>query len=80
MRKTSQNKFLGITTMGEKGQIVIPAEARGAMDLRKGEKLIVMNAHEHTLVIMKATRFEAMASHVTKHLDSVRKLIKHNKK
>jgi len=80
MRNTSQKKFLGITTMGEKGQIVIPVEARKTMNLAKGEKLIVLNAHEHTLVIMKASRFEAMASHFTKHLDSVRKLIKRNKK
>jgi AbrB family looped-hinge helix DNA binding protein len=69
-------KFLGITTLGGKGQIVIPSEARAIMKLAKGEKLIVMSAHENTLVIIKASRFEAMASHFTKHLASVRKLIK----
>lgn len=66
---------MGITTLGEKGQIIIPAEARATMKLVKGERLIVMNAHKNTLVIMKASRFEAMAAHFTKHLTSVRKLI-----
>jgi AbrB family looped-hinge helix DNA binding protein len=75
MEKSRNKKFLGITTLGKKGQIVIPAEARSAMKLIEGEKLIVMGAHEHALVIMKASRFEAMASHFTKHLASVRKLI-----
>lgn len=76
MEKTSQKKFLGIATVGEKGQIVIPAGARKTMKLEKGEKLIIMGAHENSLVILKASRFEAMASHFTRHLASVRKLIK----
>ena len=62
--------------MGEKGQIVIPAEARKAMKLAKGEKLVIMSAHDNALVILKASQFEAMASHFTKHLASMRKLIK----
>jgi AbrB family looped-hinge helix DNA binding protein len=74
--KSIKKKFLGITTLGEKGQVVIPAEARAAMKLAKGEKLIVMGAHENALVLMKATQFETMAAHFTKHLASVRKLIK----
>jgi AbrB family looped-hinge helix DNA binding protein len=76
MNKQNQKKFLGITTIGEKGQMVIPAEARAALKLVKGEKLIVMSAREDAFIIMKASRFEAMASHFTKHLASVRKLIK----
>ena len=80
MNKSSKKKFLGITTIGEKGQIVIPAEARTAMKLARGEKLIVMGAHENTLVLMKASRFEEMASRFTKHLVSVRKLIKGSRK
>ena len=66
---------MGITTLGEKGQIVIPAEARAAMKLVKGEKLVVMNAHKDTLIVMKASRFEAMATHFTEHLASVKKMI-----
>lgn len=75
MGKSSLKEFMGITTLGEKGQIVIPAEARAAMKLVKGEKLIIMNAHQNTLVIMKTSQFKKMAIHFTKHLASARKLI-----
>jgi len=79
MDKSSQKKFLGITTLGEKGQIVIPAEARAMLKLVKGEKLVVVSSHEDTLVLMRTSRLEAMAAHFTKHLASVRKLIKNDK-
>ncbi len=80
MDKTSYRKFLGITTLGEKGQVVIPAEARAALKLAKGEKLIVLNPHKDTLVLMKASHFEKLAAHLTKHLASVRKSIQKTKK
>lgn len=76
MSTSRKKKILAITTIGEKGQIVIPAEARAAMKLAKGEKLVVMSSRESALVIMKAAKFEAMAAHVTKNLASIRKLIK----
>jgi AbrB family looped-hinge helix DNA binding protein len=80
MNKSSAKKFLGITTLGKKGQIVIPAEVRAMMKLTEGEKLVIMNAHEGAIVFIKASRFEAMAAHFTKHLASVRKLMKKGKK
>jgi AbrB family looped-hinge helix DNA binding protein len=80
MDKPNQKKFLGITTVGEKGQMVIPAEVRAAMKLAKGEKLVVMSSRENAFVVMKASRFETMASRVARHLASVRSLIKKNKK
>jgi len=79
MDKLSQRKFLGITTVGEKGQIVIPAEARAALGLAKGERLIVMSPHDHALVLVKASGFETMAAHFMKNVASVRKMIKKKK-
>ena len=35
-------KVYGTTTLGERGQVVIPAAARSAMGLQKGDKLIVI--------------------------------------
>jgi len=80
MDKSSNKKFLGITTIGEKGQVVIPAEARTAMKLERGDKLIVVISHENTLVLIKEAHFEAVAAHFTKHLASIRKLIKRGRK
>ena len=35
-------KFYGSTVMGERGQVVIPAEAREEIGIKPGEKLIVL--------------------------------------
>lgn len=75
MAKKNQNRFLGITTIGEKGQVVIPAEARTALKLTKGDKLIVMNPHGDAIILMKASGFESFASQLVKRLASVKKLI-----
>jgi len=71
-----RNQFLGITKLGEKGQVVIPAEARTRMKLKKGERLIVMNPHGNALVLMKASYFEDFTKTVTKHLASIKTSLK----
>jgi len=39
--------FVGAVTVGERGQIVIPAEAREAFGLRAGEKVLVFHTPDH---------------------------------
>jgi len=34
--------FYGSVTVGERGQVVIPAEARNEMGIRPGDKLLIM--------------------------------------
>lgn len=46
--------FLGTTSLGEKGQVVIPSEARKLFNLKKGDKLIVISKGEKFLVLIKA--------------------------
>ncbi len=36
-----QELFYGSVTVGERGQIVIPAEARAELDIKAGDKLLV---------------------------------------
>ena len=74
-----QHKFLGITTLGRKGQVVIPAEARKRMKLKTGEKLMVMMPHGNAIVLMKASQLETFAQGLTKKLASLRKIIKKHK-
>lgn len=45
-RKSVRELFFGAVTVGERGQVVIPAEARKAYGLRPGEKLLVFG-HPH---------------------------------
>lgn len=67
---------MGVTTVGEKGQIVIPAELRKAMKLTKGEKLVVVKADNNAIILAKVSQFEAFTAQLMKRLVSVRKLIK----
>ena len=38
-----RDKFVGISKVGEKGQIVIPKEARDMFDIKPGDSIIVVN-------------------------------------
>ncbi len=40
--KCMDDCFYGSVTVGERGQIVIPAEARNDLDIKPGDKLLVM--------------------------------------
>lgn len=45
-------KFYGSTVMGERGQVVIPAEAREEIGIVPGEKLIVLGNKRRGIVIL----------------------------
>ena len=63
-------KFWGSATVGTKGQIVIPAEARQALEMKEGDKLlIVSSANSGTLVVVKPDVLE-------KHMQRVQTNIK----
>lgn len=51
-------KFYGSTTVGERGQVVIPAEARRVLNLTPSTKLLVFSApHGDGIMITKAETF-----------------------
>lgn len=51
--------FYGSTSVSDKGQVVIPAEAREAFGLRRGDKLMVFaGPHGHTLMLVKPDRVQ----------------------
>lgn len=39
---TLENNFFGAATVGERGQVVIPAEARKKMNIEPGDKLLAI--------------------------------------
>lgn len=54
-------QFYGTATVGSKGQIVIPAEAREKIGLAEGSKLVIMSAPMGDgIVAIKAERVASM--------------------
>ncbi len=52
--KFDHGKMYGSTVMGSRGQVVIPAEARKDLDLKPGDRLVVIGKMDKVLGIMKA--------------------------
>lgn len=66
-----QHTFYGSTTVGEKGQVVIPIEAREKMNLAKGTKLLAFGSSEDMLVLAKPEiidRFTSLLSDLNRTL------------
>lgn len=61
-----KSKYWGSATVGERGQMVIPADARKALGIEAGDKMVIFG-HERgrRLVMMKA---ELVTQYVTKAL------------
>ncbi len=72
----NNNEFYGATTIGEKGQVVIPMEARKALGLKKGEKLLVFGMGCDMVAFSKLSKVEQFASHLSNRLGAIRKIIK----
>ncbi len=53
--------LFGMVTVGDKGQIVIPAKARKLFDISAGDQLVVLGEEGQGLAILKTDRFLAFA-------------------
>ncbi len=73
---TDGNEFLGSTTVGAKGQTVIPAEARKAMNLKEGDKLLVFRIGCDMVAFSKLSQMERFVTHLSKKLTTVKSAIK----
>ena len=60
--------LFGLVTVGDKGQIVIPAQARKVFEISAGDKLVVLGEEGQGMALMKADHFLALANMV-KELD-----------
>ncbi|HVB19922.1 MAG TPA: AbrB/MazE/SpoVT family DNA-binding domain-containing protein [Candidatus Paceibacterota bacterium] len=69
-----EESLVGVTTVGEKGQIVIPADIRATFQLGKGAKLMVI-AHDKGIFLMRPAALEHMAN----RFNALQSLIKKSK-
>lgn len=62
--------FYGSTTVGERGQVVIPAEARRDMGISPSTKLLVMGGPQKNVLIMaKVEHLTAFMAKISEMLD-----------
>jgi AbrB family looped-hinge helix DNA binding protein len=58
--------FLGSATVGTKGQIVIPADARAAMQIREGDKVVVLRGpREGSILVFRVDSFDRFLAKAT---------------
>ena len=59
-----KEKFVGISKVGEKGQIVIPKEARDMFDIKPGDSIIVLCDKTRGMALLRADTIEDLADKV----------------
>ena len=59
-----KDKFVGISKVGEKGQIVIPKEARDMFNINPGDSVIVLCDKERGIALVKADAIEDLTDKV----------------
>ncbi len=75
-KKKEGEKFFGTTLVSKKGQVVIPAKAREAANIKEGEQLLVFSMGPEMITLMKLSKVESMASHLSEKLEMMRKIVK----
>ncbi|RXE55360.1 AbrB family transcriptional regulator [Methanoculleus taiwanensis] len=53
--------IFGTVKVGERGQIVIPKEAREIFDIKPGDTLMVLGNEAHGIALVKADKFRRIA-------------------
>ena len=69
-------KFFGSTTVGKKGQVVIPVETRKQMAWKDGDKILVFGLKKGIVVLTKLDQVKQFASSLEKKMKKVKQYIK----
>lgn len=69
-------KLYGTATVGTKGQVVIPADARKALNIEEGDRLYVVGSHKAQWVgFIKEDQLREMVSHLTDNIEQYKDLL-----
>jgi AbrB family looped-hinge helix DNA binding protein len=69
----SAKKLYGTATVGTKGQVVIPANAREELNVQAGDRLYVVGSPESGFLgLLKEESLERMVEHLTAQAESFR--------
>lgn len=61
-----KNKYIGISKVGEKGQIVIPKEAREMFSIKPGDSLVILCDKKKGMAILKSDVIESNIDDIIK--------------
>ena len=59
-----RDKFVGISKVGEKGQIVIPKEVRDMFDIKAGDSIIVLCDKTKGIALVKSDIIEDLTDKI----------------
>ena len=59
-----KGKYVGISKVGEKGQIVIPKEARDMFDIKPGDSIIILCDKSRGIAMLKADEIEDLSDKI----------------
>ena len=62
--KQSAQKVFGTAKVGDRGQIVIPKEAREFFNIEPGDTLLILGKHETGLIVTKPETLNDLANRI----------------
>lgn len=68
-------KCYGSVTVGERGQVVIPAEAREELDINAGEKLLVFQVGPSAVIMIKADSISDFVTQMMTKLTHLQEMV-----
>ena len=60
----NKDKYVGICKVGEKGQIVIPKEAREMFNINPGDSIVVLCDKKQGIALVKSDVIEAATNNI----------------
>lgn len=74
-------KLYGTATVGTKGQVVIPADAREELQIQTGDRLYVVGSEKGQFVgFIKENQLRKMLDHLTDNVDQLKTFLTDDKK
>ena len=68
--------FFGTVKLGERGQIVIPKEARDVFDMKPGDNLVLVGDEEKGIAIVKADIVKDLALKILENMNNFDDIVK----
>lgn len=72
-------KLYGTATVGTKGQVVIPSDAREELDIKSGDRLYVVGSSSKKFVgFIKEEQLRQLVEHITDNVESYKAALDQN--